>query len=50
MEGLGPASTTSQFRHSSMECQNPGDMGVSGRIRRTWMPAIHAGTTNALYL
>jgi hypothetical protein len=28
-----------------MECRNPGDMDVSGRIPRTWMPAIHAGMT-----
>jgi hypothetical protein len=28
-----------------MECWNPGDMDVSGRIPRTWMPAIPAGTT-----
>jgi hypothetical protein len=29
-----------------MERWNPGDMDVSGRILRAWMPAIHAGTTN----
>jgi hypothetical protein len=29
-----------------MECWNPGDMDVSGRVLRTWMPAIHAGMTN----
>jgi hypothetical protein len=28
-----------------MECWNPGDMDVSGRIPRSWMPAIHAGMT-----
>jgi hypothetical protein len=28
-----------------MECWNPGDMDVSGRILHTWMPAIHAGMT-----
>jgi hypothetical protein len=28
-----------------MECWNPGDMDVSGRILRTWIPAIHAGMT-----
>ncbi|HEY7320978.1 MAG TPA: hypothetical protein VIE89_25720, partial [Candidatus Binatia bacterium] len=37
--------TTSQFRHSSMECWNSGDMDVSGRIPRTRMPALHAGTS-----
>jgi hypothetical protein len=30
---------------SSMECWNPADVEVSGRILRIWMPAIHAGMT-----
>jgi hypothetical protein len=30
-----------------MERWNPGDMDVSGRILRAWMPAIHAGMTNS---
>jgi hypothetical protein len=28
-----------------MECWNQADMDVSGRILRTWMPAIHTGMT-----
>jgi hypothetical protein len=28
-----------------MDCWNPGDMDVSGRIPRIWMPAIPAGMT-----
>jgi hypothetical protein len=30
-----------------MERWNPGDMDVSGRILRAWMPAILAGMTNS---
>jgi hypothetical protein len=30
-----------------MDCGTQVDMDVSGRILRTWMPAIHAGMTEA---
>jgi hypothetical protein len=37
-------------RHSSMERWNPGDMDVSGRILRAWMPASRAGTTISIFI
>ena len=38
---------TLQARRSGMDCRNPVDMDVSGRILRAWLPAIHAGMTEA---
>jgi hypothetical protein len=34
-------------RRPGMDCRDPVDMDVSGRILRVWMPAIHAGMTEA---
>jgi hypothetical protein len=33
-----------------MDCWNPGDMDVFGRILRIWMPAIPAGMTKLPFL